>query len=200
MILPEAEINFVIGARCRLLALPVQRGEKGEVLPCTLEQGRPFSLQTRHGVKGVKATVTKVIAFNPGEPHPPFICPDRTRLHGAAKAWLVTFELGNHTGFFSKHQERYMKAKGVGLTTDPRRGAFGEPAVVPDEVQQQYAEDGWANHQSDFADRCARAIDAVGTLRLEAARQNVGSPLARKHLKSAEHHLRAIQGEQRRSA
>jgi hypothetical protein len=129
VILSSAQLDFVVRAKCRRLLVPLERGDLGEMLAAPVEVGQVVSLQPRPFVKGVRTTVVGMALVDPSTVPQPRVavapCGER--------AWLMEFVFGDHAEFFAKHREQYLKAKGVGLTDNPARGARGEPAVTTDE-------------------------------------------------------------------
>jgi hypothetical protein len=132
VIVSQAEINIVTRGRCRRLLLPVERGELGELLSCPLEEGRCFSLQPAAFVKGTRVTCTSVEVSTSGHVEGALIGPAHSGPTDRA-VWVITFVLGDRSAFYSRHRERYLKAKGVGLTDDPNKAVRGEPAVTEEE-------------------------------------------------------------------
>jgi hypothetical protein len=116
VIATQAEIDLVKNGALAQLRLPFERGQVNELLPCPVEEGQLVRLQPRPGAKAVPITVT--------------------RAEWTVDGWLVRFVLGNRTAFFAKHRERYLKRKGVGITTDPKLAVKGEPAVTTEEEMQ----------------------------------------------------------------
>lgn len=152
MIVSKAELELVNRGKRKQMWLPTLRGDKGQLLPCPVEPEQAISLQPSHGVKGTRVTVLTV---TPGRLSGMTDADVRqlgvyggvkaaiaafARQHGLvaaeAEVWIVQFALGDLTAFFSRHRERYLRAKGVGTTTDPKLAARGEPAVTTEEELQ----------------------------------------------------------------
>ena len=145
MIVPQAEIEFVTKGRCRRLLLPMLHGDDGELLLCSLDEGECFSLQPRPFRKGVKVTVSK----DPDTSLASAITGARItagRAFGLTeRVWVVEFVLGDLSDWFEANRERYLKAKGVGLTTNPAKGVRGEGAVIEPAIQAAFTENGYRN-------------------------------------------------------
>jgi hypothetical protein len=151
VIASQAEIELVHRGRRRQMLLPLERHSTGAALPCPVGVGDLVSLQTKPGVKGTKVTVVDVGlsylgAVTPAQAQQQGYAGVQgareafERQHGRAggderPVWVVQFVLGDHTGFFASHRERYLIAK-MGrrsYTTDPDQAANGEPAVTESE-------------------------------------------------------------------
>jgi hypothetical protein len=146
MIAPQAEIDLVNGKKRDLMLLPVEYGPGGERRPCPIEQHALVSLQPALFVKGTKITITKIErreideltdtdARHLGFPDIQRALEVFRRQYDACgkEVWAAAFVLGNRTAFIRMHRERYLKAKGAGLTFDPHQGVRGEPAVTEEE-------------------------------------------------------------------
>ena len=181
MIVPQSEIAMVKHGqpKRRQMWLPMDRGEHGERLPCPLELHKAASLQPRLFVKGVQFTPTEIYLTNLGnmtEAHARqqgwrFIQQALDafgRQHGDTSperlVWVVSFSLGDWAPVFRKHAERYLKAKGQGLTYDPEKGVRGEAAVTEAE-------------QLQLASAAARKIDDAKRKALLALRDSARSQI-----------------------
>jgi hypothetical protein len=151
VIATQAEIDLVKTGGRQQMWLPTERGASNELLPCPVEVGQLVRLQPRPFAKAVPITVVRVDFSTLG-----VMTDAQARQQGHAglqaareawdranglgwdstRAWVVRFALGNHVAFFAKHRERYLKRKGVGITTDPRFAVRGEPAVTTEEEMQ----------------------------------------------------------------
>lgn len=86
-----------------------------------------------------------------------------------------------------------------GYTTRRVNALKGEGEPVSERMLERYAEAGRERHVDVLAEQRRRALSVIAELRLEAIRRGA-SPKANKRYKSAEHHLRALDQEARRSA
>lgn len=124
-------------------------------------------------------------------------------LHGSWNPYqliyVISFVLGDHTD-----APRFLAAK-PGLphgdyVQSGARALRGTNEEVSASVQRRYTLAVEKARESGEAQHRERLLAAIGAIRLEAAKQNAGSAISRKRLKSVEHQLRAYDREMRRTA
>ncbi|MGH2878935.1 MAG: hypothetical protein ACRDK4_04920 [Solirubrobacteraceae bacterium] len=138
MIVSQAEIDLVRRGKRFQMMLPMERGGAGELLPCPVEEGQCVSLQPRQFARGLQVTIIKIEASTLDkltDQHAKrqgyaSLADQRAAWNGTEQVWLAHFARGDHSAFYRQHRERYLKAKGVGLTDDPKRAVKSEPAVT----------------------------------------------------------------------
>lgn len=118
----------LIADGCRNLIVGIERGETGELLPCRYEKGICFTVRAGQQRTDRRRLTTVRVELSRDRTVPDNYL-GRLPRHGAV--WVVTFVPGNHEAFFAKHAERYFSKSGV--TTDPERAIYGEPAVTTEE-------------------------------------------------------------------
>lgn len=131
--------------------------------PCTLEVGACIILY-KPFVKGVLITITEtpclVTAGNmtrgqakqQGYKYVQHALAALSAAHGPvtddSEFWAIRFDIGDSSDLWDKHAERYLKAKGVGITLNPDKGVFGEGAV-PSAVDLEYANNARINRAAE---------------------------------------------------
>lgn len=210
MILGIEQARRIREGRKTQLRLPSQ-GDK-----CELVKGKVYAIQTQ---RGKKANLHITVIEDPRLERLDAICLRdaqkegfRTTQHfkawwttryggfdGRTPVWVVSFELGDTTD-----KPRLLAAHPGGAhgdyTTVSALALPNSAEEVSDRYQARYAKSADESRKTGLSDQRERLLAAVASIRLETARQNIGTSPARKRLKSIEHHLRAMEQEARRSA
>lgn len=180
MIFTAEIVKQIKAGKRSMVRLPVKAGES----ECRHKVGRVYAVKTaRDREASVHITITEV----------------RQERHDSELVWILRFVKGDVTD-----KPRLLAAR-PGLphgdyVSDAARAMRGEGEAVQGRILDQWALEGRERASQGMSEEGARLLDAVGKVRLEAARQGVGSAQARKRLKTVEHHLRLWHQESRLSA
>lgn len=212
MIFQPELVKQILAGRKTMTRRPVKDGETS----CRYRPGRVYAVQQGRG----KAATTRItILGEPRQERLGDISLDdarregfRTReefreywagLYGSHDperlVWVLSFAKGDCTD-----RPHLLAARPGGpegdYTSIPARAVRGEGEAVERRLLEREAQKSRERHGGVVAAERERLLAAVGAVRLEAARQNAGSAMVRKRLKSIEHQLRAMEREARRSA
>lgn len=212
MIVSQAQLDLILNRamRSRVIHLPVRYGRFGERKRCPARAGGVYRLRAslpelyarhKHEANAQPTRARAVLSLFDlcHQPVPSVqITVSDVALNG--DTWVVQFAKGEH-----REEPRLLAARPGMAKADyvsvPSQALVGAAEEVPRPYQAKLAleaSDGLRTARNGQWDEMrSRTLKAIQTLRIEAARQNAGSQVARQRLRSIERQLKALEREAR---
>ncbi len=208
MIVKQADLNLILNRRLRKreLRLPITYGKLGERKKCPMRSGGVYILRAPAPYARYRTEAATQLGRARAVLWLIEQCerPTKTVLVTVLDteyiddAYSVRFVLGDQRARFD-HPRLLAARPGAphgDYVTSASRALTGTADEVSAATQAIYAAEA-ANGRSEarnglWRDERARLLNAVAEIRLEIAKQNVGSSTARRRLKTVEHNLRAL--------
>lgn len=215
MLIARSELELIVNPRIRqrTFHLPVRRGKWGELRKCPAKQGCVYTLRANPEYQRYRAEAQHQASQRAGV----LWLIDRVEVQGLGSvvvtvrsvelsddgsSWLVGFSKGDQSELMDKPR-LLMAHSGSphGEYTNVAALALpGSAEEIPEVNQGRYARAADNARKTGLVDQRERLLELVSLIRLETARQNVGTSTARRRLKTVEHQVRALVREARRVA